>query len=133
MFLNEVSLVGRLTRDPEVRYTQNGVTICDCGFAIAGPEDRETSFVDIVAFKTTAEHLSQWCGKGDELMIRGKLQQDRWQAPDGTSRSKHKVIVFSFMLSHQHKEDTQPEQPQVNAPIVEAAPQPQPANEELPF
>lgn len=97
--LNVVLLLGRLTRDPELRYMPSGSPICDFGLAVGrkwskdGQMQKETSFFDVTAFGKTAELVSQYLSKGSQALIEGRLKQDRWQAKDGGNRSKVKVIV----------------------------------------
>ena len=78
--LNEVILMGRLTRDPDVRMTQNGTTAanftlaCERDYAPQG-QDRETDFFDIVAFRNTADFVGQYFAKGQLVAVKGRLKQ----------------------------------------------------------
>lgn len=98
---NKVILVGNLTRDPELRYTPQAVAVCEFGIAINekytsgnGQKVEKVHFFDIVAWKRTAELVSQYCKKGTPILVDGKLTQDRWQdQQSGQNRSKVKITA----------------------------------------
>jgi single-strand DNA-binding protein len=112
--LNEVRLMGNLTRDPEVRYTPKGTAIAQFGLAInrkwkdqAGQEMEEVTFVDITAFGRTAETIGQYVKKGQPLFVAGRLKLDQWEDKQtGQKRSKLAVIAdgFQFLASKQEGE-----------------------------
>lgn len=101
--INSVILVGRTTRDAELRYTANGTGILN--FSIAVNESRkngeqwveEASFFDITLFGKMAESLKQYLTKGKQVAINGRLQQQRWEQ-DGQPRSKVVVIANAVQL-----------------------------------
>jgi single-strand DNA-binding protein len=96
---NKVILIGNLTRDPEMRYTPNGTAVTTLALAVnrryrQGDENREeTTYVDIVVFGRQAETCSQYLAKGSGVVVDGRLSQRRWEADDGTKRSKHEVVA----------------------------------------
>jgi single-strand DNA-binding protein len=99
---NKVILLGNLTRDPEVRYTPNGIAVASFAIAVnrkykQGDETKEeVSYIDIVVFGKQAESCGQYIGKGDSVLIDGRLQQRRWDDKDsGQKRSKLEVIAQS--------------------------------------
>lgn len=102
---NKVILLGNLTRDPEVRYTPNGVAVASFAIAVnrkykQGEEIKdEVSYIDIVVFGKQAENCGQYINKGDSVLIDGRLQQRRWETEDGQKRSKVEVVAqtVSFM------------------------------------
>lgn len=102
---NKVILLGNLTRDPEVRYTPNGVAVASFAIAVnrkykQGEEIKdEVSYIDIVVFGRQAENCGQYINKGDSVLIDGRLQQRRWETEDGQKRSKVEVVAqtVSFM------------------------------------
>lgn len=102
---NKVILMGNLTRDPEVRYTPNGVAVASFAIAVnrkykQGDEIKEeVSYIDIVVFGKQAENCGQYINKGDSVLIDGRLQQRRWETEDGQKRSKVEVVAqtVSFM------------------------------------
>jgi len=103
---NRVILLGNLTRDPEVRYIPSGTAVASFSLAVnrkfkQGDETKdEVSYIDIIAFGKTAENCGQYLGKGDAVLIEGRLQQRRWDDKDsGQKRSKVEVVVqtLNFM------------------------------------
>jgi single-strand DNA-binding protein len=96
--LNRVILAGRLTRDPEVRYTPSGTAVADLGVAIsdayrnrAGEIVEQTCFVDVVVWGRQAETTGEYLSKGSPLLIEGRLQLDQWENQQGEKRSKLRV------------------------------------------
>lgn len=97
---NKVFILGRLTRDPEIRYMPSGSPVCDFGIATNrkytgsdGAKQEEVSFFDITAFGKTAELVCQYLSKGRQALIEGRLKQDRWENNEGQKRSKVKVVA----------------------------------------
>ncbi len=84
--VNRIVLVGRLTRDPESQYTTNGIAIAKFSVAVdrfsKNPEtgEKETDFIDIVAFRRTAEFVTQYITKGRLVAVEGRLQIRSWVA-----------------------------------------------------
>lgn len=97
--VNSVVLLGNLTRDPELKYAQNGTAICDIGIALnytrgKGDERKEeVSFIDVTAFGKNAENAGEYLKKGRQVIIEGRLQQERWESQEGKKMSKVKVIA----------------------------------------
>ena len=102
--LNKVLLIGRLTRDPELRYTPQGTAVTEIGVAVSrtytvGNERREeTTFVDVTLWSRQAEVVCQWLKKGRQIFIEGRLTLDRWEDKEGQKRSKLRVIAESFQF-----------------------------------
>ena len=103
MNYNRVIMAGRLTRDPELSYLPNQTPIVKFSLATSrkykggdGQQKEDACFVDCEMFGKRAEVINQYLSKGDPLMIEGRLQFDRWDAQDGSKRSKHKIRVESF-------------------------------------
>ena len=101
---NKVILMGNLTRDPEMRVTTGGLSICKLGLAVnrvystkEGERREETTFVDIDAFGKQAEVISKYMRKGRPLMVEGRLKLDQWES-DGQKRSKLAVVLESFQF-----------------------------------
>ena len=102
--VNKVILIGRLTRDPELRYIPSGAAVCDLGLAVnrewtkkdSNEKEKETCFVDIVVWARRAEVVAEYFSKGDEIYIEGRLQLDTWQTKEGEKRSKLKVVMDTF-------------------------------------
>jgi single-strand DNA-binding protein len=98
--VNKVILIGNLTRDPELRYTPSGTAVAKFGMAInrtwksqTGEKKEEVCFVDCQAWARGAELISEYCHKGSQLFIEGRLQLDSWEGKDGQKRSKLLVVV----------------------------------------
>ncbi|MFC0019828.1 single-stranded DNA-binding protein [Roseibacillus persicicus] len=105
--LNKVYLMGRLTRDPELRYTPKGTAVADLGMAInryrggtdGGERTEETTFVDVTLWGRQAETANQYLAKGREVFIEGRLQLDSWEdKSSGQKRSKLKVVGESMQF-----------------------------------
>ena len=105
--LNKVYLMGRLTRDPELRYTPKGTAVADIAMAInryrsgadGGERTEETTFVDVTLWGRQAETANQYLAKGREVFIEGRLQLDSWEdKSSGQKRSKLKVVGESMQF-----------------------------------
>lgn len=101
---NKVILMGNLTRDPELRTTAAGNSICKLGVAVSrkfktkdGEQREETTFVDVDAFGKTGEVLAKYLRKGRPIHIEGRLKLDQWEA-DGQKRQKLGVVCESFQF-----------------------------------
>jgi len=92
--VNLVALVGRLTRDPDLRYSQSGIAVAKFSIAVDRPFNRdETDFFDIVAFRKLAELAAQHLTKGRQIGVTGRLLQERWETQEGEKRSRVVVVV----------------------------------------
>ena len=103
--LNRVFLMGNLTRDPELRYTQGGTAIAKFGMAVnrkwtspEGERKEDVCFVDITAFGRQAEVICEYCHKGNPLFVEGRLQYSTWQSQEGQKRNKLEVVVEGFQF-----------------------------------
>lgn len=101
--LNHVALQGRLTRDPELRRTQNGVPVTSFSLAVNGRKD-DTVFVDCVAWRGTAETICQYLGKGRMIIVEGGLQSREWDDKDGNRRKSLEVNVSQFHFCDKKEE-----------------------------
>jgi len=96
---NKVILIGNLTRDPELRYTPQGTSVCSFGLAVnrkyrQGEEMKEeVTFINIVVFGKQADTCGQYLSKGSGALIEGRLQERRWETEDGQKRSRHEVVA----------------------------------------
>ena len=102
---NKVVLVGNLTRDVEVRYTQGGAAIGKVGIATShkwksqtGEQKEEVMFIDLTFFGRVAEIANQYLHKGSKVLIDGRLVLEQWTAQDGSKRSKHSVTVETMKM-----------------------------------
>lgn len=102
--LNVVALVGRLTRDSELRYSSGGMAICRFSIAVNRRKrtadnrwEEEASFFDCVLFGKSAENLNQYLERGKQVSIIGELRQNRWEQ-DGQNRSRVEIAVNQLQL-----------------------------------
>ncbi len=109
--LNRVMLIGRLTRDPEVRVFANGGKVANFGFAVnnrrknaaTGQWEDEPVFIDVKAFnrergRPLADLIEQYMRKGQQFYVEGKLTLDQWTTQDGQKVSKLRVILDDFQF-----------------------------------
>ena len=95
--LNHIVIMGRLTRDPELRTTQSGVSVTS--FTVAVDRDfggrdggeRQTDFIDCVAWRQTGEFVSKYFHKGSMIVVSGRLQSRKWQDRDGNNRTNWEI------------------------------------------
>lgn len=96
--MNQVSVFGRFTRDPEMRYTQQGKAVCNFSLAVdrfSGKDD--TDFFECVAWEKQAENIMNSCKKGHRLLVWGRIQQERWtDQQSGQNRSTVKIVLSGF-------------------------------------
>lgn len=98
---NRVTLVGNLTRQPELRKTKNGSAVTDLGIALNrvwtgenGQRQEETTFVDVTVWGRAAENAAQYLQKGRSVLVEGRLQMETWQdKQSGQERSKLRVVA----------------------------------------
>lgn len=109
--LNKIFIMGRLTRDPELRRTQNGTAVTS--FALAVDRDyknadgtKDTDFIDVVAWRNTAEFASKYFAKGRMAVVEGRLQMRDWTDKDGNKRRSAEVLADSIYFGDSRK-DTQ--------------------------
>lgn len=103
---NKVMLIGRLTRDPQLRYLPSQTAVCDFGLATGrrykmqnGEEREETTFVDCSILGRGAEVFNQYCQKGKLVFLEGRLKLDQWDDKQtGQKRSKLSVVVEHFQF-----------------------------------
>ena len=101
---NKVILVGNLTRDIELNYTQGGVAIAKTAIATSrkytsnGEKREEVCFVDITFFGRSGEVANQYLRKGSKILVEGRLNFDQWTDKNGQKRSKHSVSVESMQM-----------------------------------
>ena len=132
--LNKIVLMGRLTRDPELRKTQSGTAVASFTLAVDRdykPQDgeRETDFIDIVAWRGTGEFVSKYFSKGRMAVVEGRLQVRDWKDKDGAKRRSTEVIADNvyFGDSKRSESDTPAE------PSGEFQELPEEEKGELPF
>jgi single-strand DNA-binding protein len=103
--LNKVTLIGNLTRDPELRYTPSGAAVCTIGLATnrtwtteSGEKKEETEFHRVVAWNKLAELCSQLLTKGRKIYVEGRLRTNTWQTQDGAQRNTTEVVIEDMII-----------------------------------
>ena len=118
--INQVILVGRVTRDAELKYAASGTALCNFSIAVNRRVKKgdqwsdEASFFDLTLWDKQAENLNKYLVKGTQVAAQGELRQDRWEK-DGQKMSKIQVFVNNLQLLG-GKREGQPEAPQQEAP-----------------
>ncbi len=104
-------LSGRLTRDPELTYTQNNYAICNFSLAVNRGKKKDSEeeypafFFNCFAWGKTGENIQKFFSKGRKILITGSLEHQTWQSEDGSKRSTVKVNVRSFQFMDSKKSD----------------------------
>jgi single stranded DNA-binding protein len=96
--LNKIFIMGRLTRDPELRRTQSGTAVTSFSLAVdrdykSQSGEKETDFIDVVAWRSTAEFVSKYFTKGRMAVVEGRLQIHDWKDKDGNNRHSAEVVA----------------------------------------
>ncbi|GHU93072.1 single-stranded DNA-binding protein [Clostridia bacterium] len=95
--LNHAILMGRLTRDPELRRTQNGTSVTSFSLAVDRPKPKEgeshTDFIDVVAWRTTAEFAEKYFRKGQLVAVEGRIQVRPYKDKEGNNRKAVEVVA----------------------------------------
>lgn len=99
--LNHITIMGRLTRDPELRRTNGGTPVASFTLAVdrdfgGSGQEKETDFLDVVAWKNTAEFVSKYFSKGRMAVVSGRLQIRNWTDKDGTKRRAAEIVADSI-------------------------------------
>jgi single-strand DNA-binding protein len=108
MYYNRIILVGRLTRDPELRATPDGVSVVRFTLAVdrgmrAG-EERQTDFFDIVAFRQLADNVANYTTKGRLVLVEGKLQTRSYTDREGSRRKAYEVVADTVRFLERPRE-----------------------------
>ena len=110
--LNHITIMGRLTRDPEMRATTSGTKVTAFTLAVdrdySGSKEKKTDFIDCIAWRNTAEFVKSYFSKGRMAVVSGRLQLRDWTANDGTKRRSAEVIAESVYFGDSKREATAP-------------------------
>ena len=133
--LNKIILMGRLTRDPELRHTGNGTTVASFSIAVdrdfkSQSGEKETDFIDIVAWRSTAEFVSKYFSKGRMAVVEGRLQIRDWTDKDGAKRRTAEVVADNVYFGDSKRPVSDSD---TAAPSGEFAEVPDEEKGELPF
>ena len=108
--MNKVILLGRLTKDPEVRYTQNNILVASFTLAVnrrfTKEGERQADFINIVAWNKTGEFASKYFQKGQQVGVIGRLQTRTWDDQDGKKHYVTEVIAEEVYFADSKKENT---------------------------
>lgn len=111
--LNRIVIMGRLARDPELRHTQNGTAVAsfrlavDRDFRNKETGERDTDWIDVVAWRNTAEFVSKYFTKGRLVVVEGRLQMRDWTDRDGNKRTTAEVVADNAYFGESRR-DTDP-------------------------
>ena len=108
--LNQIIIMGRLTRDPELRRTQSGTAVCSFSVAVdrdfkSQSGEKETDFIDIVAWRSTAEFVSKYFTKGSMAVVSGRLQIRDWTDREGGKRRSAEIVVDNMYFGESRRRD----------------------------
>jgi single-strand DNA-binding protein len=129
--LNKVTISGRLTRDPEVKFTPSGTAICNLSVAVnkswkdknTGEKREQTSFVDVGLFQGQAEFAGKFCFKGQRIIVSGELKQEQWEDKNtGQKRSRLSINSNEIIPIDWPERDGEQSQPQQQRPQGNPAP-----------
>ncbi len=109
--LNRVILMGRLVSDPELKTTSNGISVTSVRLAVdrnyvKSGEERKADFFDIVCWRSTAEFVCRYFGKGSLIAVEGQLQSRTYQAKDGTNRYVVEVVADNVSFTGERRENS---------------------------
>lgn len=98
--VNNITVLGNLTRDPELRFTPSGSPVVNFGIAVSrrwqnnvGEWQEDVNYVDVVAWRSLAENCSESLKKGDRVLLNGRLQMRTWETADGQTRNKIEIVA----------------------------------------
>jgi single-strand DNA-binding protein len=133
MNVNEVRIIGRLTRDPQLSYSATGVAVARFGIAtnryMGSGKPEEVFFGEVVCFYRTAENVGRYLHKGSPVYVAGHLKNERWTAENGVAKSATRIVAETVQFSQspfgspRAKENTAAEPPAAPAPAEAASPQ----------
>lgn len=135
--LNKVTLIGNLTRDPELRYTPQGTAVCTFGVATnrqwtteGGEKKEDVEFHRIVAWNKLAEICSQLLTKGRKVYVEGRLQTRSWTGQDGNQRTTTEIVINDMIILDPKRESLgAPDEFDIPSEAVEATPPAESAEE----
>ena len=110
--LNHIVIMGRLVRDPELRRTGSGVAVTSFTLAVDrdyNPKDgaeKETDFINCVAWRQTGEFVSKWFAKGSMIVVSGRLQMRKWTDDNGNNRTTYEIVADNVYFGGSKKENS---------------------------
>ena len=126
--MNKAILLGRMTKDPEIKYTQSGKAVASFTLAVdrrkSANGDSQADFISCVAWDKVAETIGNYCSKGQQIAVDGRIQSRRYEAKDGSKRYVTEVVVQNMYFCGKKSD---------NAGISAGVGSMEPAGEEIPF
>lgn len=108
--LNKCVLMGRLTKDPELRHTQSDIPVASFTLAVdrgySRGEEKQTDFINVVAWRGTAEFVSKWFSKGQLVAVSGRIQSRTYKDRDGNNRAAVEVVADEVFFAESKKRET---------------------------
>lgn len=108
--LNRIVIMGRLCAAPELKKTQSGISVCSVCVAVDRPRrqdaEAQTDFLDIVAWRQTAEFLARYFGKGQQIAVDGKLQSRTWEDNEGHRRKAVEIVAEQLHFCGSKQQDS---------------------------
>ncbi len=108
--LNHIVIMGRLTRDPELRRTQSGTAVCtftvavDRDYQAKDAQEKQTDFIDCVAWRSTAEFVCKYFGKGKMIVVEGSLQSRKWTDKNGQNRVSWEIQANNLYFGESRRD-----------------------------
>jgi single-strand DNA-binding protein len=136
--INKVILIGRITKDPELKYTTSNIAFCQFSLAVNrqftnADGERETDFINCITWKASAENLAKYVSKGALLGIEGRIEVRSYDDKDGSKKYVTSVVCESVQFLETKKEEVK-EKPQAEKnPFKEAPKEVEIKNDDLPF
>lgn len=122
--LNKVILIGRLGRDPEVRYMPNGESVCNFSVATSeswkdsnGQKQERSEWHNVTMYRKLAEIAGQYLTKGSQVYLEGKIQSRKYQGKDGIERTAYEIIANEMKMLGGNSQATQEQPKHQQAPV----------------
>lgn len=126
--LNHITIMGRLTRDPELRRTGGGIAVTSFTVAVdrdfSSKDEKETDFIDCVAWRSTGEFVNKYFPKGSMILVSGRLQIRAWTDKDGNKRRSAEVVADNVYFGESRRDGNN-----APAPMPEEKPSEEPGGE----
>ncbi|MBX4187950.1 MAG: single-stranded DNA-binding protein [Candidatus Doudnabacteria bacterium] len=140
MDLNKVMIIGRLTRDPELRSTPNGAQVVSFSVATgfswtdqsSGQKKEQTEFHNVVAWRKLAEIIAQYLKKGSQVYIEGRLQTRSWEGQDGKKNYRTEIVADNMIMLGSRSSSSSAPAPEASMPEQSQAPASSPSSESIP-
>lgn len=114
---NQVILMGNLTRDPDLKYSQSGTALCNIDLAVNEPSKKDSPplYIRIIAFNKQAESAAQYLKRGSAILVQGKLQISSWEGEGGVKKTRPEVLANMIQfLSSRTESDDQEQAPKID-------------------